>query len=54
MSLAVGVAALGSLFLSLAGPDGAGTLGALLTILALQCVVAAAIVVGSRGLPDRR
>jgi hypothetical protein len=53
VSLAVGVAALGSLFLTLAGPDGGGMLGALLTILAVQSLVALGIVVGSRGLPGR-
>ena len=53
VSLAVGVAGLGSLFLALAGPDGGGTLGALLTILAVQSLVAAGIVVGSFGLPGR-
>src|SRR6185312_5171208 len=53
VSLAVGVAGLGSLFLALAGPDGGGTLGALLTILAVQSLVAAGIVVGSSGLPGR-
>ncbi len=53
VSLAVGVAGLGSLFLTLAGPDGTGVLRAVLTILAVQALVALGIVIGSRGLPGR-
>jgi hypothetical protein len=53
VSLAVGVAGLGSLFLTLGGPDGTGVLRAVLTILAVQALVALGIVIGSRGLPGR-
>jgi hypothetical protein len=50
VSLAVGVATLGTLFVSLAR-SGVGTLHAALVVLAVQALVAAGIVVGSRGLP---
>jgi MFS family permease len=53
LSLAVGVAALGSLFVSLAQPGAIGTLPAFLVILGLQALVAVAIVLGSRALPAR-
>jgi MFS family permease len=53
VSLAVGVAALGSLFLTLAAPGAAGTLPAFLVVLGLQSLVALAIVLGSRALPGR-
>jgi hypothetical protein len=51
LSLAVGVTALGSLFVTLAQPGSLGTLAAFLIILGLQALVAVAIVVGSRALP---
>jgi predicted MFS family arabinose efflux permease len=49
VSLAVGVATLGTLFVSLASGR-TGTLHAVLVVLAVQAVVAVGIVVGSRGL----
>ena len=53
LALAVGVAGLGSLFVSLAAPASLGTRTAFLIILGLQAVVAMAIVLGSRALPAR-
>jgi len=53
LSLAVGVAAFGSLFVTLAAPGALGTLTAFLIILGLQALVAVAIVLGSRALPVR-
>ena len=53
LALAVGVAGLGSLFVTLAVPASLGTLTAFLIILGLQALVAAAIVLGSRALPAR-
>ena len=53
LALAVGVAGLGSLFVTLAVPASLGTLTAFLIILGLQALVAAAIVLGSRALPGR-
>jgi predicted MFS family arabinose efflux permease len=53
LALAVGVAALGSLFVTLAQPGAIGTLAAFMIILGLQALVAVAIVVGSRALPAR-
>ena len=53
LSLAVGVATLGSLFVSLAQPGSIGTLPAFLIILGLQALVAVAIVLGARALPAR-
>jgi hypothetical protein len=53
ISLAVGVAALGSLFVTLAAPGGPGTLPAFGVVLGLQSLVAVAIVLGSRALPAR-
>jgi EmrB/QacA subfamily drug resistance transporter len=52
VALAVGVATLGTLFVSLAGH--AGTLHAALLVLGVQALVAVGIVVGSRGLPGAR
>ena len=49
VSLAVGVATLGTLFVTLTGSIGA--LHAALVVLAVQAVVAGGIAVGSRGLP---
>jgi MFS family permease len=54
VSLAVGVASLGSLFVSLAPADRLGTLDATLLVLAVQAVVAVGISFGSRGLPAGR
>ena len=51
VSLAVGVASLGSLFVALSPAQHMGALGATLVVLAVQAAVAAAIAVGSRGLP---
>jgi hypothetical protein len=51
ISLAVGVATLGTLFLSLQSSHRLGTLDATLVVLAVQGVVALGIAIGSRGLP---
>jgi MFS family permease len=51
LSLAVGVAAFGSLFVTLAAPGALGILTAFLIILGLQALVAVAIGLGSRALP---
>jgi hypothetical protein len=51
VSLAVGVATFGSLFLTLAPAARFGTLHAALLVLAIQAVLAAGIAVASRGLP---
>jgi EmrB/QacA subfamily drug resistance transporter len=48
VSLAVGVATLGTLFLSLSATSGLGVLHAAVLILAVQAVIAAGIAVGSR------
>jgi hypothetical protein len=53
LSLAVGVAAFGSLFVTLAASGGPGTLPAFGVVLGLQSLVAVAIVLGSRALPAR-
>ncbi|MGN6687001.1 MAG: MFS transporter [Actinomycetales bacterium] len=53
VALAIGVAAVGSLFLSMSASGGPGPVPALLTVLAIQSVVALGLVVGSRGLPAR-
>jgi EmrB/QacA subfamily drug resistance transporter len=50
-SLALGVALLGSLFVSLAAPGRLGSLHAVVVILAIQSVVAAGLAAGSRLLP---
>jgi MFS family permease len=52
VALAVGVATLGTLFVSLAGHDGSSTLPAALVVLGVQALIAAGIVLGSRGLPS--
>jgi MFS family permease len=49
-ALALGVATLGSLFLSLAG-DGTGVSTAFIVVLAVQVVVAVGVAAGARGLP---
>lgn len=51
VALAVGVATLGTLFVTLAHPDGSGTLTGALVVLGVQALVAVGIVAGSRGLP---
>jgi hypothetical protein len=50
LSLAIGVATLGTLFVSLAQSASFGTLHAADLILGLQALVAAGIAIGSRGL----
>jgi MFS family permease len=50
-SLALGVASLGSLFISLSSPSQLGPLHALVVILGVQAVVAAGLAVGSMALP---
>jgi hypothetical protein len=50
-SLALGVALIGSVFLSLASPGRIGPLHAAVVILAVQSVVALGLAVGSRWLP---
>jgi EmrB/QacA subfamily drug resistance transporter len=52
-ALALGVATLGSLFLSLAG-DGVGVRTGFVAVLTIQIVVAAAVAAGARGLPGWR
>src|ERR1700722_13131184 len=49
-ALALGVATLGSLFLTLAG-DGVGVRTGFITVLAIQVVIAVAVAIGARGLP---
>ncbi len=51
VSLAVGVATLGTLFVALAAPTRLGTLHAALVVVLVQVAVAAGIALGSRGLP---
>jgi MFS family permease len=53
-SLALGVATIGSAFLSLSPADRLGPLHALVLVLALQAVVAVGLTFGSRALPARR
>jgi EmrB/QacA subfamily drug resistance transporter len=53
-SLALGVAVLGTLFVTLAAPDRLGGLHAALVVLGVQATVAAGLAVGSRGLPAAR
>jgi hypothetical protein len=50
VSLAIGVATLGTLFVSLAPAEHLGTLHAAVLILGVQALVAAGIAIGSRGL----
>jgi MFS family permease len=50
-SLALGVAALGSLFVSLAAPSSLGMRGAFVVVLAVQVVVALAVAAGAATLP---
>ena len=52
-SLALGVASLGTLFVSLSSPQQIGALHAALVVLGVQSLVAVGIVVGSRFLPGR-
>jgi len=52
-ALALGVATLGSLFLTMAG-DGAGVRTGFITVLAIQVVVAFVVTFGARGLPGWR
>jgi hypothetical protein len=52
-ALALGVATLGSLFLTLAG-DGVGVRTGFIAVLAIQVVVAVAVAIGARGLPGWR
>jgi hypothetical protein len=52
-ALALGVATLGGLFLSLAG-DGTGISTAFIVVLAVQVVIAAGVAAGARGLPGWR
>jgi hypothetical protein len=54
VSLAVGVATLGTLFLSLESASRLGVLHATLVLLAIQAVVAVGIAIGSRWLPAAR
>src|SRR3984957_10513734 len=49
-ALALGVATLGSLFLTLAG-DGVGVRTGFIAVLAIQVVIAVAVAIGARGLP---
>jgi MFS family permease len=53
-SLALGVAAVGSLFVTLAAPEHLGPLHAAVVVLVVQAVVAAGIAAGSRLLPRPR
>ena len=52
-ALALGVATLGSLFLTLAG-DGVGVRTGFIAVLAIQVVIAVAVAIGARGLPGWR
>jgi hypothetical protein len=54
VSLAVGVASLGTLFISLAQPSRLGTLHATFVVLGVQALIAVGITFGSRGLPAGR
>jgi hypothetical protein len=54
VSLALGVATLGSLFLWLSEPDVLGMRDAFAVVMAVQAVVAAAVSLFSRKLPDPR
>jgi MFS family permease len=54
VSLAAGVATLGSLYLWLAGPDALGIRDAFVGVLVVQVLVAIVIAVGGRKLPDPR
>ncbi len=51
LSLALGVATLGSLFLTLSEPGHAGALDAVVVVLVVQAVIAGGLAVGSRFLP---
>ena len=53
-SLALGVAVLGTLFVTLASPDHLGPLHAAVVVLGIQGFVAVGITLGSRGLPRAR
>ena len=53
-SLALGVAVLGSLFVTLAAPGHLGPLHAAVVVLGIQALVATGIAVASRGLPGAR
>ena len=53
-SLALGVAVLGSLFVTLASPSHLGPLHAAVVVLGIQALVATGIAVASRGLPGAR
>jgi len=52
IALALGVATLGSLFLSLAAPSSLGVRDAFVVVLAAQIVVAAGVAAGSKLLPQ--
>ncbi|HTR69541.1 MAG TPA: MFS transporter [Mycobacteriales bacterium] len=54
VALAVGVATLGTLFISLAADDRAGAMHAALVVFGIQALIAVGIIVGSRGLPAGR
>jgi hypothetical protein len=51
-ALALGVATLGSLFLSLAGTGSLGTRDAFVVVLMVQVAIAGLVAIGSRTLPD--
>ena len=51
-ALALGVATLGSLFLSLSAPDSLGVRDAFVVVLAVQTAVAGGVALGSRALPQ--
>jgi EmrB/QacA subfamily drug resistance transporter len=51
-ALALGVATLGSLFLSLAGTGSLGTRDAFVVVLTVQVAIAGLVAIGSRALPD--
>jgi hypothetical protein len=51
-ALALGVATLGSLFLSLSHPAALGTRDAFVVVLAVQVAIAALVAIGSRALPN--
>ena len=53
-SLALGVAIIGSAYISLAPVNRLGPLDALILVLGVQSLVAAGLAVASRGLPARR
>jgi EmrB/QacA subfamily drug resistance transporter len=50
-ALALGVATLGTLFLSVSGADGFGVRDGFIVVLAIQIAIAVVVAVGSRGLP---